>query len=66
MFGQQHTGTRLTFQGRMSPPWPLKPLAPMLARQGQRTWQTRLGWIKDWIEAGAPRDMPAGQDERSR
>ncbi|MGB8382990.1 MAG: SRPBCC family protein [Dermatophilaceae bacterium] len=66
LFDQEHTGTRLTFRGRMRPPWPLKPLAPMLARQGQRTWQTRLEWIKDWMEAGAPRDMPAAQAERSR
>ena len=66
LFAQQHTGTGLTFRGQIRPPWPLKPLAPLLARRGKRTWQTRLGWIKDWVEAGAPREVPARPGERSR
>lgn len=55
LFHQDGPGTCLTFRGRMRPPWPMRVLAPVLARQAHRTWQVRLGFIKDWMEAGGPR-----------
>lgn len=55
LFRQDGAGTRLTFRGVMRPPGPVRLLAPVLARQGQRTWQARLALIKTWMEAGSPR-----------
>jgi hypothetical protein len=55
-FERTALGARITFRGRMRPPAPLRPLAPLLARQGRRVWDARLGFIRDWVEAGAPRD----------
>lgn len=49
-------GTRLTACGTVHPPLPLRPLSFVVARQANRAWDARLRWIKDWVEAGAPRD----------
>ncbi|MFJ9539777.1 SRPBCC family protein [Streptomyces sp. NPDC101225] len=56
-------GTRVTARTRMALPRPLRMLGPLLARQGTRVWDARLRCVKNWIEAGAPRDgsrPPAG------
>jgi uncharacterized protein YndB with AHSA1/START domain len=50
------TGTRLTTHGTIHLPSVLRPLSSVLAKQGRRIWDARLRRIKDWMEAGAPRD----------
>ncbi len=55
-FAGAGSGTRVMFRGSLRPPWPMRVLAPVMARQGRRTWDVRLRCIKNWIEAGAPRD----------
>lgn len=55
VFERAGSGTHVTFTGSIRPRWPLRVLSPVMARQGRRTWDKRLQFIKDWIEAGAPR-----------
>ncbi len=61
VFRQAGDATLLTTRGRIHLPLPLRVLTPVVARQGRRLWDTRLRWIKDWVEAGAPRHVPARQ-----
>ncbi|HVV12036.1 SRPBCC family protein [Amycolatopsis sp.] len=49
-------GTRLTTRGTVRVPLLLRPLSFVVASHGKRVWHARLRWIKNWIEAGAPRD----------
>ncbi len=48
--------TLVTLRGCLRPPRLIRVLAPVMARQARRTWEERLRFINDWIEAGAPRD----------
>jgi hypothetical protein len=59
-------GTLLTTRGRMHLPLPLRVLSPIVVRQGRRLWDTRLRWIKNWVEAGAPRDVHTRQPSGGR
>ena len=52
------SATRVTIRERMRPPWPTKAPVPVLARQGQRSWQARPGFITDQVEAGGPPEAP--------
>ena len=61
LFRPAGDATLLTTRGRMHLPLPLRVLSPVVARQGRRLWDTRLEWIKDWVEAGAPRHVPTWQ-----
>ncbi len=64
-FQEDGDKTTVTASGRVRLPLPLRLLAPVVASQGRRIWDARLRWIKDWVEAGAPREVPA-RPERSR
>ena len=48
--------TLVTLRGCLRPPRLMWVLAPVMAQQARRTWEERLRFIKDWIEAGAPRE----------
>ncbi len=44
----------------LRPPRLMRVLAPLMAQKARRTWEERLRFIKDWIEAGAPPPGVAG------
>ena len=61
LFRSAGDATLLITRGRMRLPLPLRVLSPLVTRQGRQLWDTRLRWIKDWMETGAPRHVPTRQ-----
>lgn len=49
------SGTHLTVRAEVLLSMPLRLLSPLMDRRGKQQWDTRLAWIRDWIEVGAPR-----------
>jgi uncharacterized membrane protein len=49
-FEQVNGGTKVTFRGEPNPVGPLKVLAPLISRQGQRVWEKRLARLKSTLE----------------
>lgn len=54
VFAPSDAGTRVTVDGDISPPGWKRLLAPLLARLATRTWDSRLGYIKAWLETTSP------------
>ncbi len=50
-FEKSGDGTRVTFQGEPNPKGPLKLLAPVVAKQGQRLWDARVVRLAEVLEA---------------
>src|SRR5215211_2211278 len=64
-FEQANGATKVTFRGEPNPVGPLKVLAPLISRQGQRVWEKRLARLKSALETPEGR-QPQEEEDRQR